>query len=138
MAITKKKKTKRISTTIKPFNSGTMTNAGFFGMIRSTLRQKSRWWKPIAEAKQKARRVYKGINKRQKFEYQCNECKGWFSDKEVAVDHLVPAGSLNCFLDLPGFVERLFCEVHNLQVLCKNCHNTKSKDEIKNRKGKLV
>ncbi len=53
-------------------NAGTMTESGFWSFIRSGLRQKSRWWKPITECKMKARRAYKGPSKRQKFEYQCN------------------------------------------------------------------
>jgi 5-methylcytosine-specific restriction endonuclease McrA len=76
-----------------------------------------------------SRRTYKGPLKRQKFEYQCNECKNWFAEKNINVDHMVPAGSLNCANDLPGFVERLFCEADNLQVLCSNCHNIKTQNE---------
>jgi 5-methylcytosine-specific restriction endonuclease McrA len=34
-----------------------------------------------------------------------------------------------CANDLPGFVERLFCEVDNLQVLCEGCHNIKTQAE---------
>jgi 5-methylcytosine-specific restriction endonuclease McrA len=113
----------------KPRNAGTMTESAFWSMIRSALRQKSRWWKPIAQAKAKAKRKYKGPNKRQKFEYQCNICKEWHPDKEINVDHIIPAGSLNCANDLPGFVERLFCEVDHLQVLCNICHNKKTQDE---------
>lgn len=113
----------------KPFSNGTMSNAAFFGMIRSSLRQKSRWWKPISQCKQAAKRSYKGPNKRQKFEYQCNECKEWFSDKQTNVDHIVPAGSLNSFEDLPNFVKRLFCDSTHLQVLCSTCHNKKTKEE---------
>jgi hypothetical protein len=44
---------------------------------------------------------------------------------------MVPAGSLNCAADLPGFVERLFCEKEHLQVLCESCHNKKTADEKK-------
>ena len=44
-------------------NAGTMTEAGFWSMIRSALRQKSRWWKPIAECKKLARRKSKSKNK---------------------------------------------------------------------------
>lgn len=121
--------------TEKPFNNGTMSKAAFFGMLRSKLRMASRWWKPIAEAKKLARRPYKGDNKRQKWEYQCNHCKKWFNDKEVAVDHKIPAGSLNDFNDLPGFTERLFCEVDGLQILCNNgptsCHQIKTQKEKK-------
>ena len=39
---------------IKPRNAGTMTESAFWSFIRSALRQKSRWWKPITECKLKA------------------------------------------------------------------------------------
>lgn len=113
----------------KPRNAGTMTESAFWSFIRSALRQKSRWWKPILQCKLAARRVYKGPNKRQKFEYQCAICEKWFQEKKINVDHIVPAGSLNCAADLPGFVERLFCEKDNLQVLCESCHDEKTKLE---------
>ena len=113
----------------KTRNAGTMTESAFWSFIRSALRQKSRWWKPIAQAKAKAKRTYKGPLKRQKFEYQCKECLQWFPDKQINVDHIIPAGTLRCANDLPGFVERLFCEVDNLQVLCSTCHNKKTQDE---------
>jgi len=41
--------------TPKTRNSGTMTESAFWSFIRSGLRQKSRWWKPIAECKAKAK-----------------------------------------------------------------------------------
>jgi 5-methylcytosine-specific restriction endonuclease McrA len=127
---TKKKSTKTVSRGApKTRNSGTMTESAFWSFIRSALRQKSRWWKPISECKMKARRAYKGPLKRQKFEYQCNNCKNWFPEKKINVDHIVPAGSLNCAGDLPGFVSVLFCEVGNLQVLCTDCHDYKTKLE---------
>ncbi len=113
----------------KTRNNGTMTESAFWSFIRSGLRQKSRWWKPITQCKLNAKRTYKGPNKRQKFEYQCNSCKKWFAEKNINVDHIDPAGSLNCANDLPGFVERLFCETDNLQVLCSSCHNTKTQNE---------
>lgn len=119
---------KRIKTP-KTRNAGTLTESAFWSFIRSALRQKSRWWKPITQCKLKARRPYKGPNKRQKFEYQCNQCKNYFPDKKINVDHIIPAGSLQCANDLPGFVERLFCEIDNLQVLCSSCHDKKTKSE---------
>lgn len=115
--------------TVKPRNAGTMTESAFWGFIRAGLRQKSRWWKPVSLCKQNARRNYKGPNKRQKYEYQCNYCKKWFADKNINVDHITPAGTLTCANDLPGFVERLFCEVEGLQVLCSGCHNIKTQNE---------
>ena len=113
----------------KPRCNGTMTESAFWGFIRSALRQKSRWWKPIAIAKANAKRAYKGANKRQKVEFLCNNCKKWFPEKEVDVDHIVPAGTLKCAADLPGFVERLFCEADELQVLCADCHDLKTQNE---------
>lgn len=128
---TRKKPVKKTSSVPKTRNAGTMTESAFWSFIRSALRQKSRWWKPITECKMKARRPYKGPNKRQKFEYLCNSCKRWFPDKQINVDHIVGAGSLNCGQDLPGFVDRLFCEQDNLQVLCTTCHDHKTKLEKK-------
>jgi len=115
-------------------NSGTMTESAFWGFIRSCLRQKSRWWKPISECKSKAKRNYKGTNKRQRFEYRCNHCKNWFPDKEIAVDHVIPAGTLKSAADLPNFVEKLFCEIWNLQVLCDSCHLKKTAKDKENGK----
>lgn len=125
----KKKTTVRKSRVVKTRNAGTMTESGFWSFIRSALRQKSRWWKPIVQCKMAARRDYKGPLKRQKYEYQCNECKEWFPEKKINIDHIVPAGSLNCSSDVGPFIERLFCEVDNLQCLCEKCHDEKTKSE---------
>lgn len=124
-----KKKTIKKPRVVKARNAGTMTESAFWSFIRSALRQKSRWWKPITQCKHKARRVYKGPNKRQKFEYQCKQCQHWFAEKHINVDHITPAGTLRCANDLPGFVERLFCEIDGLQVLCSTCHDKKTKQE---------
>jgi 5-methylcytosine-specific restriction endonuclease McrA len=113
----------------KTRNNGTMTESAFWSFIRSALRQKSRWWKPITQCKANAKRKYKGPNKRQKFEYQCASCKQWYAEKNINVDHIIPAGTLTCSNDLPGFVDRLFCEIDNLQVLCSGCHDIKTKAE---------
>ena len=126
--MTKKKVVRRV-TAPKTRNASTMTESAFWGFIRSALRQKSRWWKPITQCKMEARRPYTGPLKRQKYEYQCNSCNKWFPEKQINVDHIIGAGSLNCAGDLPGFVERLFCEQDNLQVLCTDCHDKKTQSE---------
>lgn len=118
----------------KTRNNGTMTESAFWSFIRSTLRQKSRWWKPIIECKKEARRAYKGENKRQKWEYQCNNCKKWWKDTEVEVDHIIPAGTLKSGKDLEQFVENLFCEKEGFAVLCKKCHLEKTNKERNDKK----
>jgi len=117
----------------KPYNSGTMSASAFWGMIRSCLRQKSRWWKPITEAKNKVKRACKNCG-RQKWEYKCNKCNDWFPDKAIAVDHIIEAGSLTCKQDVGDFIERLFCEADGLQVLCTECHKIKTDEYMKNKK----
>jgi hypothetical protein len=91
--------------------------------------------------KEAARRVYKGDNKRQKWEYKCAQCKGWFSEKEIAIDHIVEAGSLKSGQDLEKFVNQLFCEKDGLQVLCnkrldnkESCHKKKTVQYMKSKK----
>ena len=64
----------------------------------------------------------------------CNSCGNYFSDKQVSVDHIIPAGTLTCFEDLPEFTRKLFCEVDGLQVLCDICHTNKSALEALNKK----
>jgi len=132
----KKKVTARKPRGEKTRAGGTMSEAAYWTFIRSALRQKSRWWPPISQAKQEARRLYVGPNKRQKYEYQCAHCKGWFIEKLINVDHIIGAGALNCSADLDGFISRLFCEKNNLQILCTHCHDKKTKDDRE--KNKLV
>lgn len=58
--------------------------------------------------------------------YLCNECGKSFARKEVHVDHREPIGS---FLDWNTWIERLFCNADNLQILCKSCHKSKTNRE---------
>lgn len=110
----------------KTRNSATMTDAAFFGWLRSQLRRSSMRWRPIYQALNAARRPSQSANKRLRWEYQCAECSGWFARADVEVDHEPPVGSLRSYADLPGFVERLFCEVDGLRIKCNACHNRKT------------
>lgn len=113
-------------------NAGTMTEAAFWGMIRSALRRRSMYWKPIINAKNAARRAV--VGGRQKWEYQCSVCKGWFKGTEVEVDHINPAGSLTCSDDLKGFVTNLFAE-EGYDVKCKPCHRNHTNVVLKSKKN---
>lgn len=116
--------------TKKTRNAGTLTEAAYWAKVRSILRRGFRYWKPIINTKLEARREYKGEEKRRKWEYQCAECKQWFPEKEVEVDHQIPVGSLKSGKDLEGFLERLTAE-GGYQLLCKPCHLKKTIRERK-------
>jgi len=103
---------------------GTMTESAYLAWIRSALRSKSLRWPPRSEALELARRPYKGPNKRQKWEYQCAICGEWHNAKNVIVDHHpVAAGSILSVEDIGPFANNLYCEVDNLRVLDKVCHD---------------
>jgi DNA-directed RNA polymerase subunit RPC12/RpoP len=68
-------------------------------------------------------------NPRAKWEYLCASCGGYFLQREVEVDHLIPCGTLRSYEDLPQFVERLFCGEEHLRVVCKTCHKAITKEE---------
>lgn len=118
----KKKATKKEKVP-KTRGGNTLTEGAFWSFIRSGLRQKSRRWAPIYQCLADARRKSEDTsNPRLKWQYKCAICGEWRPQKEVAVDHIIPCGSLRSYADLPGFVERLFCEKEHLRVLCDACH----------------
>jgi len=95
------------------------------------------------EAQMKVRREVPKFNKdgsRSKVDavqYQCNICKNWVGSTHVEVDHTVPVIEVNeqGFVDWNTFVNRLFCQVQDLQVLCDPCHDQKTRDERKSRQA---
>lgn len=117
---------------------GTLTESQYFGKIRSALRNCFRYWPPLQEALKKASRPSKHpTNKRLKTEYQCADCLQWFARKDVEIDHIIECGSLRCYDDIPGFLERLTTEdKSSYQILCKKDHAAKSKIAIDIKKKK--
>ena len=115
--------------------SKTWTEAAFWGFIRSGLRRMSRRWRPLVQdALNTARRPSQSKkNPRLKWQFNCAKCGGWFSRKNVEVDHIVEVGTLSCAAEAGAHIERLFCEVDGLQVLCKKCHARKTKAHTKSR-----
>tara|TARA_R110002012_G_scaffold23959_2_gene80821 strand:+ start:1164 stop:1487 length:324 start_codon:yes stop_codon:yes gene_type:complete len=91
----------------------------------------SQKWAPKNQAKKKAN-VSRGL-------YLCAECKqhvptsirvGGVRKNNIFVDHIKPiVDPLVGFVSWDEFVDRLFCEEDNLQVLCKECHDVKTKEE---------
>lgn len=117
-------------------NAGTMTEAQYFGKIRSLLRKWSMYWIPLKNALQKARRPNQSANKRLTWEYQCACCKKWFPANKVEVDHIIPCGSLTSLDDVKPFIAQMTTENEDdYQVLCKEtCHRGKTNTEAKIRR----
>jgi hypothetical protein len=81
------------------------------GQIRNALR-KIWMWSPLRTAALGKARIGRGS-------YLCAMCGKIFGPKEVEVDHILrtrPEGSDPN--DWNGFIERLFCDLEGLQVLC--------------------
>ena len=100
--------------------------ANDYTWLRSQLRRISRRWPPVYKALANAKVPYTGDNKRKKWWYECADCKQLFDGKNVSVDHIEPVGTLLKKSDIADFIEKLFCSVDKLQVLCDNCHDLKT------------
>lgn len=102
---------------------GEWTEARYWQFIRAALRAGAQRFPPVVRQALEAvkRKSESKDNPRLKWEYQCKICGLWYSRKLVRVDHIVPCGSLKKYSDLPGFVERMFCEPSGLQILCVDC-----------------
>lgn len=114
----------------KTRNDGQWTEARYRGFIRSALRKAWVRWPPN-QATKKAARISRG-------RYLC---AGWGRDahevdasikvdgvrkNNVFTDHIDPIGP---HLTWDETVSRMFIEKDGLQVLCKECHDKKTKAE---------
>ena len=112
----------------KTRNGGQWTEARFVGFITSALRSATRRWPPKYE---RVKDSFTKIKKNRKTgrdakHYCCSICKEEFPQREVQVDHIEPIGTCPTWDE---FIEKLFCEKDNLQVVCKPCHKLKSAKE---------
>lgn len=116
------------------YMGGQWTPARFTSFIKSALRSASMKWAPIQQVKKEAR-VRRGF-------YQCSGCGEVVPAtlppkpgnkrriKNVLVDHIDPIIDPHTgFTTWDDFVDRLFCEKENLQVLCHACHQEKCEEE---------
>ena len=115
----------------RPRNSAQWTEGQFRRFVISALRRAK--WPVKYEALNAACRGTE-INpktRRKRKIYACAACNGRFGAKDVQVDHIVPvqAGGSK---DWESLVERMFCELEGFQVLCSQCHDTKSICEMLN------
>ena len=116
----------------------TWTEARLKAFIIAVLRQGTRRYPPKYETLNDAKTTKK-VNpktKRLAQHYACAKCKADFPQKEVQVDHKKPVvDPKQGFVDWNTYIERLFCDKKNLQVLCTSCHEVKSSKEKTKRKS---
>jgi 5-methylcytosine-specific restriction endonuclease McrA len=113
-------------------NGGKWTEARYRSFVTSTLRAGSRRWPPKYETLNAAKTEKKTNVKTGRLaqHYKCAGCKEEFTQKDVQVDHIKPVvDPKKGFISWDVYIDRMFCESKNLQVLCKDCHTTKTKKE---------
>lgn len=113
-------------------NCGRWTEAQFRSFIRSLLRRGSVRWSPRAKIVSDAF-VENGVNpdtgRRCKL-HRCSSCSALVAKKDMVADHIIPVvDPVMGFTNWDDFIHRLFCEMDNLQAICKVCHAAKTKDE---------
>jgi len=125
------------SGTERKLNDSEWTAARFRSFVVSALRTATRRWPPKLKALKAAyigRKVNQKTNK-MAMHYACASCDIHFVAKDVQVDHIFPVVEPNVgFVDWDTYINRLFCEKENLQVLCKPCHAEKTALEKTERK----
>ncbi len=114
--------------------SHTKTEAEFVAYILSALRKATKFWKPKCDKLKEGRRPNQSNNKRLKWENNCEQCKQWFPESEIEVDHIIKCGGISGkdWLDkVAPWIVRAFVEVEGYQRLCKACHKLKTNGERK-------
>jgi 5-methylcytosine-specific restriction endonuclease McrA len=117
---------------------GRWTEARYRTFIRSALRGAFRRWPPKFDVLKNAatERKTSSVTGKMAMHYQCALCEKEFPLRSVQVDHVKPIVSLSKgFVSWDDFIDKLFCEAKNLQVLCKPCHSVKTKGE-RSKRGK--
>jgi 5-methylcytosine-specific restriction endonuclease McrA len=103
----------------------------FINLLKKRLREASRYWpekhKILKNSRQKIQEnnaQFKNGQPKFTTKFLCNSCKKLYSALEVEVDHIEEVGSFTG--DWNEYIDRLFCPMENLQVLCKECHKIKT------------
>ena len=103
----------------KPLNRKTWLTSG--------LRRMSYRWPARSEAL-KLGRVERGM-------YKCAQCLSTYPKQEIKLDHIQPVVNVATgFTNWDDFIDRLFCEAEGYQILCNQCHDTKTMIEDEMRK----
>jgi hypothetical protein len=110
---------------------GKWTEARYRSFVKGNLRSATRKWGPIQECR-------KGASTRRGF-YRCAGCGEEVTAtvviersrvNNIFVDHIEPIVDPSVgFTTWDNVIEGMFCEIENLQVLCKACHDGKCLEE---------
>lgn len=96
--------------------------------VTASLRRASLRWPPRNMALKKAR-VDRGL-------YRCSMCGESFKRDDIHIDHITPVvDPSQGFIGWDDFIEKLFCEEEQFQILCKYDHEVKTLIEDEMRKS---
>lgn len=77
------------------------------------------------------------IRKNGKYYYKCAITKKYFLKQDIVVDHIEPVIDPKIgWVDWNTYIDRLFCDASNLQVLSKEAHKQKTQGENRGREKK--
>lgn len=119
------------------------TEASFVSMVMSMLRSRSMYWKVTHDVLKDAEdgTIINEETGRPNKAVRCALCghrmpksAGKGNKPQYAVDHIKPVRPVEGFDSWDGIINRMYCEKDNLQVLCKECHEKKTKAENEARK----
>lgn len=119
-------------------NGNTMTEAEYWGRVRSALRKAFAYWKPAQAVMKEAECGHMPNPKtgRLKKVYLCAACGEVGFANDMQIDHMEPCGSLRSPDDLAPFLERLTCEDSTkFQLLHKQCHQVQTNERRTNNDG---
>lgn len=113
------------------------TQSRYESFVKSVLRAGSRKWPPKYKVLNEAKcgKMVNSRSGRLAEHYRCASCGELFPSTLVAVDHIEPVVDTSGFTSWDSVISRLFCSVEGLQVLCKECHKVKTKQENEERKA---
>ncbi len=114
-----------------------MTPTKYRSWVISLLRRGTMRWPPRNECLKEAKteRRINFVTGRLAQHYRCAGCKEEFPLSQVCIDHIEPVVPAEGFSTWDNYITRMFCPKSNLQVLCKLCHDVKTKLEKGKRNG---
>lgn len=97
------------------------------------LRQLYSWYWPPKKELILRERIQRRRNGKTGWYCMCCKCGLWFPVKEIKVDHIVPVGAVPDLISgqIGPYADKIFCDISNLQLLCKECHDAKTLQDNK-------